>query len=278
MKKLFLFYIFQQMLLATAAQPYVDIFQFRYTHSFRSQNNSSRGTPFTHLWAGSDIPVKLKDKTYLIFSPYYENWQIDSGSRENIFPPLNGLVLPVGLLLPLSRKWSWMITPMVRTHGEKLFANNTIQLGGASFFSYEKSPAKKLRFGTYLNSDFFGFFIMPLLGADWHMNDRNYFFGLLPGRFTWEHKFNNHFYGGVTFRAITSSYRLQNNKYLRIDDNQLSVFLDAFPAKRLCLTLEPGYGILRKLRTGTAKRKYDASGNWGDGFFIKLSAGYRMRL
>jgi hypothetical protein len=278
MKKFILFYGFQQLMLAASAQPYVDIFQFRYTHAFRSQNNSSRGTPFNHFWAGSDIPLKLKEKTYLIFSPYFENWQIDSGSRENIVPSVKGLVLPVGLLIPISSKWSWMITPMVRSNSEQLLSGNSFQAGGATFFSYEKSPGKKLRFGTYVNSDFFGFFIMPLLGADWRMNDKNYFFGLLPGRFTWEHQFNSHFYGGVTFRAITNSYRIQNDRYLRIDDNQLSVFLDAYPAKRLCFTLEPGYGIQRKLRTGTVKRKYDNADNWGDGFFIKLSAGYRMRL
>lgn len=103
---------------------------------------------------------------------------------------------------------------------------------------------------------------MPLLGADWRSNEKNYFFGLLPGRFTWEHKFNNSFYGGITFRAITSSYRFENGNYLRIDDNQLSAFLDVYPAKQICLTLEPGYGILRQLRMGTEKRSYFNKDKW----------------
>jgi hypothetical protein len=110
------------------------------------------------------------------------------------------------------------------------------------------------------------------------MDQKNYFFGLLPGRFTWEHQFNNRLYGGMTFRAITNSYRLQNGQYLRIDDNQLSTFLDMYPLKNICFTLEPGYGILRKLRTGTNNRDYITDEKWGDGLFIKLSAAYRIRL
>lgn len=278
MKKPLLLSVLMLLLLAATAQPYVDPLQVRYTNAFRSQQKS-RATPFTHWWAGNDLPIKIKDKTYLLLSPYYENWQFDSASIKKIIPSVQGIVLPVGLLLPLkNQKWSLAITAMVRSNGEKLFTDKTYQFGGAGFLSYEKAKGKKLRFGAYVNTDFFGFFFMPLLGADWRMNEKNYFFGLLPGRFTWEHKFNNSLYGGITFRAITNSYRFQNGQYLRIDDNQLSTFLDVYPAKQWCLTLEPGYGILRQLRMGTIKKSYFNKDKWGDGWFIKLSAAYRIRF
>ena len=268
----------QSLVVTAFAQPYVDIFQARYTYAFRSSNDNSKGTPFMHFWAGSDLPIKIKDKTYLLFSPYFESWSIDSATKENSVPSVKGLVLPIGLLFPLNDKWSWMISGIVRTNGEELFKPSTYQAGGVTFFSYQRSPGKKIRFGVYMNSDFFGLFVMPLVGADWKANDKDHFFGLLPGRFTWEHRFRKSLYGGATFRAITNSYRLKNNEYLRIDDNQLSLFVDAYVAKKICFTLEPGYGILRKLRTGTEKRKYTSDDNWGDGFFIKISAAYRLRL
>ena len=260
-------------------QPYVDPLQVRFTNGFRNNNSTERGTPFTHLWAGSDIPVKLAPETYLLLSPYYENWQLDSGKRENIVPGVHSLSLPVGLLLPLkNKKWSLSLTAILRSNAEKLLADKTIQAGGAGFLSYEKAKGKKLRFGLYINSDFFGLFVMPLAGADWRINKRNYLFGLLPGRFTWEHQFNNRLFGGLTFRAITNSYRLRNGNYLRIDDNQLSGFLDIYLSRRICLTVEPGYGIMRKLRTGVEKREYFPGKNWEDGFFIKLSTAYRIRF
>ena len=278
MKKIILFSLLLFSIIPLIAQPYVDPFQVRYTSAFKS-HNTIRGTPFSHLWAGCDLPVKLKEKTYLLFSPYYENWQIDSASVHHILPSLHGVVLPVGILFPLkNKKWSMLLTAIVRSNAEKLFSANTLQYGAAGFISYEKAAGKKIRLGAYMNTDFFGFFFMPLLGADWQMNKNNYFFGLLPGRFTWEHKLNSRWYTGITFRAITSSYRLQNGKYVRIDDNQLSAFVDAYPAKRICITLEPGYGILRKLRMGTEKRTYFSNDDWGDGWFIKLSGSYRIRL
>lgn len=278
MKRLFLISSFQILVLLLSAQPYVDPIQVRYTYAFRSGGNS-RGTPFTHLWAGSDLPIKIKTNTYLLLSPFYENWQIDSASVKNIQPGVHSIAFPMGLILPLkNKKWTMVINPILRTNGEELFASNTFQFGGVGFFGYERSPGQKIRFGAYMNADFFGFFFMPLLGADWRIDERNYLFGLLPGRFTWEHQFNSHLYGGMTFRAITNSYRLKDGQYLRIDDNQVSAFLDIYPAKNICFTLEPGYGILRKLRNGTEKKTYTTTDKWGDGLFIKLSAAYRVRL
>lgn len=278
MKKIIFYSGLQLLFFLASSQPYVDPIQVRYTHAFRSANNN-RGTPYTHLWVGSDLPIEIKKKTYLLLSPFYENWQLDSASVKNIFPATHSLAMPVGILLPLKNPdWTLSVIAIARTNGEKLFASNTFQFGGISFFSYEKSPGKKIRFGAYTNSDFFGLFIIPLFGADWRMDQKNYFFGLLPGRFTWEHQFNDRLYGGMTFRAITNCYRLQNGQYLRIDDNQLSTFLDVYPSKKICLTLEPGYGILRKLRTGISNRDYITDEKWGDGLFIKLSASYRIRL
>ncbi len=259
------------------AQPYVDPLQVRYTYAFRSDNSAA--TPFMHLWAGCDLPIKLRDKTYQLLSPFYESWRLDSADSKNVLPTVQSIAFPIGFLFPLhNEKWSMNLMPIVRWNGEKLFGENTFQFGGVAFVSYEKKPGMKFRLGMYANSDFFGLFVMPLFGTDWRINKRNYLFGLLPGRLTWEHQFTNRLYGGSTFRAITNSYRLADGKYVRIDDNQLSPYLDAYLSKHICLTLEPGYGIMRKLRTGNEKKQYITDRNWGDGLFIKLSASYRIRL
>ena len=259
------------------AQPYVDPFQVRYTYGFR--NDKAEATPFTHLWAGSDIPIKLKENTYLLLSPYYEQWQIDSANREEIVPGVQSLAFPVGLIFPIKNSnWSLTLLPTLRSNGEKLFADNTIQYGGAGFATWARKPNQKFRFGVYLNKEFFGWFVIPLLGTDWRINAKNYIFGLLPGRLTYEHQWSTKFYGGATFRAITNSFRLSNGRYLRLDDNQVSLYLDYYPAKKLCITVEPGYGVLRKIRTGINNKNYLTERNWGDGPFIKLSASYRVRL
>ncbi|HET6767771.1 MAG TPA: hypothetical protein VFH08_10245 [Chitinophagaceae bacterium] len=261
----------------TFAQPYVDPFQVRYTYGFR--NDKAEATPFTHLWVGSDIPIKIKDNTYLLVSPFYERWEIDSASKDEIVPPVQSIAFPVGLMLPLNdSKWALTILPTLRTNSEELFSDKTFQFGGATFITWARKAQQKFRFGVYVNDEFFGVFVMPLIGADWRIDEKNYLFGLLPGRLTWEHQWSKNLFGGATFRAITNSYRLSGGQYLRIDDNQVSIYMDYYPAKRFCITLEPGYGVFRKMRTGINDKHYLTNRNWGDGPFIKLSTAYRIRL
>ncbi len=276
MRNLFLILILNCLSYGLSAQPYVDPLNLRYTYAFR--NTAAFATPHSHLYIGSDLPIKLKATTYLLLSPFYERWQIDSGAKKDIVPTVQSLALPVGLIFPLKNKWSLTLMGIVRKNGEALFGMKSLQVGGTGFASYAVRPDKKFRFGMYMNTDFFGFFFMPLLGTDWRINKKNYLFGLLPGRLTWEHQWSPKLYGGLTFRAITNSFRLTQNQFLRLDDNQLSAFLDFYPAKNWVLTLEPGYGLFRKIRTGADKRTYLLTRNWGDGVFIKLSGSYRVRL
>lgn len=80
------------------AQPYVDPIQVRYMNAFRSNNTPA--TPFTHLWAGSDLPIRLKGDAFLLLSPFYEQWSIDSADTEEIYPTVHSIALPVGLIMP----------------------------------------------------------------------------------------------------------------------------------------------------------------------------------
>ncbi|MFM2135558.1 MAG: hypothetical protein RL021_958 [Bacteroidota bacterium] len=262
--------------LSLDAQPYIDPFQIRHTTGFRSKD--SYATPFTHVYAGSDLPLRLKENTFLLLSPFYESWNIDHGENKEFLPNVRSIALPVGLMLPLDDRWSLNVTPIIRTNGEQMFKDNTIQLGGVSFVSYAVNPQMKIRAGVYLNEEFFGLFVWPLLGADWKLGTNDYLFGLLPGRFTYEHRWSNRWYGGVTFRALTNSFRLEDGNFVRVDDNQFSLYVDIYPVRNWCVTVEPGYGIARKLRAGADSRSYFSENDMGDGIFIKLSTAYRIRL
>lgn len=260
-----------------SAQPYVDLFQVRYMNAFK--NSKGQATPFTHLWAGTDLPLKIKNNTYILLSPFYELWKFDSAHNDDIVPKVQSLALAAGLMFPLrDTKWSLTILPIFRSNSEQLFKSNSLQFGAVAFTSYARKQQQKFRFGVYINKEFFGLFVVPLVGTDWRIDKRNYLFGLLPGRLTYEHQLNRQFYWGATFRAITNSYRLGNAQFVRLDDNQLSLYLDYYPAKKLCVTIEPGVGLIRKMRKGTNSKDYTSSINWGDGAFIKLSSSYRIRL
>ncbi len=259
------------------AQPYVDPLQVRYMYAL--ENKHPVATPYTHLYAGSDLPIKLKGGTILWLNPYFEQWSIDSAETKEIYPTVQSLVLPVGLIMPFPEsKWTLTVIPFVKSNGEELLAENTFQYGGIVLAGFERNPNQKIRFGVYANTEFFGLYILPLLGANWRIDDRNYLFGVLPGRLTYEHKINERFYSGFTFRSPTTSYRFSNGEFIRLNDNQLSLFVDYYFTRHFCITLEPGFGVLRKIRTGINKQEYLTQVDWGDGPFIKLSAAYRIRL
>ena len=278
MIKQLLFIILSLVTFDAFTQPYVDPFNIQYTRAF--QNKSKPGTPFNHTYLGPDFPLKQRNNGLIVISPVYEKWNIDSSSDKNYLPAVSSIALALSLVIPLDENhWSLTVSAIPRFNSEGLSFDNSFQMGGVLLAVYKKKESLAYKFGVYANNEFFGLFIIPLAGIDWRIDKNNNLFGVLPGRLTYEHKLNNNFYTGATFRAITNSYRLSNGNYLRIDDNQLSAYLDFYPAKHIVLTLEPGYGIFRKLRSGTGYNKnYLTDYNWGDGLFIKLSAAYRIRL
>jgi len=276
-KKLF-FLIACMATLNIIAQPYVDPLNIRYTRAFHTMNG--KATPFSHLYIGPDLPFKMKKNKFIVLSPFYEKWNIDSSSNKDYLPSVSCIGLAMSTIFPLDKNhWSLTITAIPRFNSEGLKLDNSFQIGGLLLAGYKKNENLKYKFGVYVNNEFFGVFVMPLAGIDWKINDRDHLFGILPGRLTFEHKLNNNFYTGATFRAITNSYRLSNGSYLRIADNQLSGFIDCYATKHIVISGEAGYGIFRSLHSGTSRNKnYTTDYNWSDGMFIKICTSYRIRL
>jgi hypothetical protein len=259
-----------------AAQPYVDVLQVRYLHGL--DDKTPKASKTTHLWIGSDLPIRFSDKSILLVSPTYESLQFGADGSNETLPTVSSFALPVGYIKPIGNKWTITVIPIIRWNGEKLFADNTFQFGGVTFAGFTPKPGKQFRAGVYLNDEFFGLFVIPLLGIDWRLDDKNYLFGMLPGRLTFEHQFGQRLFGGFSFRAPSNSYRLENGMFVRVNDHQVSAYLDFYVSKHICLTVEPGYGAFRKLRLGFRDKNYITELIWPDNPFIKLNASYRIRL
>jgi hypothetical protein len=118
----------------------------------------------------------------------------------------------------------------------------------------------------------------------------NNLFGVLPGSMVFEHKVSRKFYVGSSFRALTNSYRLQTidpcfsgdcsaKEYLRVDDNQLGIFADTYLSKKIVLTAETGYSILRKYRFGLKGQSIHLRNDYkNDNFYCRASIAYRLRF
>jgi len=270
-----------------ACQPYLDILNVRYQFSpekglFRQHNTAS---DFTYLNISLNLPYQFKrDSSILVFSPYAEKWDVTLSDTTEMGITVNSLILPLTYIRPVSAKWTLSFTAIPRWNGnnKNRFENN-FQMGMAVLASYRKNQTLVYKMGLYYNKEFSGPFFMPLLGIDWQLDSRNNVFGVLPGSLVFEHKSSRRLYWGVSFKAITNSYHTiltPGTNYLRIDENQLSVYTDMYLAPKIVLNLEAGHSIFRRMRLGLdgKTKDYYYKDRINDGYLFKASLAYRIRF
>jgi Domain of unknown function (DUF6268) len=263
------------------AQPYIDLFTVRYISSpeMGKLGKDKNPTRLDYLNISATVPIQFNNKKdALVLTPFFEKWtaHVESvtGYSENYY----GLVLPVSYIKSIpNTKWSIMTMGILRMNDAYFNGQSKWQLGGAILASKQVSRDLVYKLGVYLNADFFGLFVVPLVGVDWHINERTNLFGVLPASLTLEYKLAANLYTGSVFRTFTNSYYDTGPKYLRIDENELGLFLDYYPAKKVLLNVEVGHSILRKLRGG---EWHDIHDNWDadNGMYFKLAVAYRFRL
>ncbi|HTQ65499.1 MAG TPA: DUF6268 family outer membrane beta-barrel protein [Puia sp.] len=264
------------------AQPYIDLINVRYTNSPETGpvSKNKNETQLNYLNISSTLPIRFKNKKdALILSPFFEKWTSLTSVSGNYSNNHYGLVLPVSLLKTIpNSNWSLMTTAIVRMNDANINANGQWQFGGALVAAYyKKNSHLTYKMGLYINGEFFGLFIIPLLGIDWQINERNNLFGILPASLTWEHQFNHRLYAGTVFRTFTNSYHDGGPNYWRVDENQLGVFADYYFGKHLVLNLEAGHSLFRKIRSG---ERNEVKNNWNadDNFYFKCMIAYRIRF
>jgi hypothetical protein len=263
------------------AQPYLDLFTVRYINSpnIGKIGKDKNPTRLDYLNISATIPIQFNNKQdALVLTPFFEKWttRVESvtGYSENYY----GFVLPVSYIKSIpNSKWSVLTMGIVRMNDAYINSQSEWQMGGAILASKQVSRDLVYKLGVYLNSDFFGLFVVPLVGIDWHINDRTNLFGVLPASLTLEYKLTGSLYAGSVFRTFTNSYYDAGPNYMRIDENELGLFLDYYPAKKILLNVEVGHSILRKLRGGQWHNIHD---NWDadNGIYFKFAVAYRFRL
>ena len=165
-------------------------------------------------------------------------------------------------------------------------SNDDWQYGGVLLSTWKKNQDLSFKFGLYYNKEFFGNYFIPLVGLDWKIDSKNNLFGVLPGSMTFEHKVTSRFYYGLAFRAFTNSYREEpvdplfvGYNYLRIDDNPLGIYADTYLSKKIVLSAEAGYTILRRYRYGYKTENIHTKTDYKcDNFYFKASLAYRLRF
>lgn len=262
----------------TAAQPYLDVANLKYTNSPNTglMNQNNNDVKLRYFSLGTNLPIQFKNKKdALIISPFFESWrsQINTNEPQKYF----SVALPVSLSKTIpGTRWGVLLNGIVRMNDSSINKKTNIQVGGAFIISNKRNENLTWKMGLYINNELFGLFVIPLAGIDWKINERNNLFGVLPANLTYEHKINGHLYYGANFRTITNSF-VKSTGYWRIDENQLGGYLDTYLTKNLVLNIEAGHSLFRKIRTGV-KDVSTINENVQDNFYVKLAFAYRVRF
>jgi hypothetical protein len=254
------------------AQPYIDIVNVRY-YSMPINNSLYSHPKYNSEWitAGMDVPIKLKDN-YLLISPYFETY--------TTFEFLYGIALPITFVKQWknpSWKTAFTFIPRLSYEEQEISSSDIHQYGGVVLAIYKKKENLKYKFGVYYNSEYFGFFMLPLLGIDWNINSKWNLFGALPGSMSLEYKMMKRIYTGIAFRSITNSFRKSGDDYFKIEDNHLRLFADFYITKHLVFTAEGGHSIFRKYSRNYGG-KIEKAINFKDGTVYKAALSWRIRL
>jgi len=270
---------------ASFSQPYLDIAKIVYSYSpLKGLNEKTSPLQANFSSINLNIPIELKKGgDAIIINPFFEN-------NEGEVSGIDFHVRSAGSLFGFLKRnivenWNLLGGFIIRQNkeaGEDL--KDDWQYGGVLLSTFVRDQYLSLKFGIYYNKEFFGSYFMPLAGIDWQINSKNNLFGVLPGSLMFEHKVNKRFFYGSAFRALTNSYRLQTTdpsgkSYLRVDDNQLGIFGDVYLTKKIVLTGETGYTILRRYRFGFKKENVNEKTDFkNDNFYFRATLAYRLHL
>jgi|KBSMisStandDraft_5_1062788.scaffolds.fasta_scaffold00044_51 hypothetical protein len=270
------------------SQPYLDLFNSRYSYSPNTGSGSETNVPvkMQYFNFSANLPIRFKKSgDAILINPFVETWMIHWPGKEYEDRCLRGYALPIGYLKNFNHsRFSLLGMVIPRINMEKYSDVGHLdffQFGGFLLGSFKVNDKLVLKAGGYYNKEFFGPLFIPLLGVDWKISDKENLFGTLPNQLVYERKLNSKLYAGAITRFITNSYgMIYKDEYLRIDENQLGVFADFYPAKKLVINLEFGHSILRKLREGLRSDVGTSSINLDpkDNFYMKLSLAYRIRF
>lgn len=287
MKKLFLF-ISLFLSYVMSGQPYLDIVKLNDSYSpQKGLNEKSSPLQANYFSADVTIPIELKKggDAFLV-NPFFTDNQ-GTVSTYDFHVQSTGLFIGF-LKKDILKDWHLLSSFIVRQNKQaEIKLDDDWQYGAVLLSTWKKTQDLSFKFGLYYNKEFFGNYFMPLVGIDWKVNEKNNLFGVLPGSMVFEHTVTQRFYYGFAFRALTNSYRLQTidsltnygKKYLRIDDNQLGIYVDTYLSKKIVLSVESGYTILRRYRYGAIENNFHVKSDYkNDNFYFRASIAYRLRF
>lgn len=142
-----------------------------------------------------------------------------------------------------SLKWTALVIPKWAAGHHRTFdQRDAWQYGLYSLATWTQRPELKFKLGLYVNQEFFGTFVVPLVGLDWKLSDRLQIFGTLPNNMKVMYQVRpNKIQSAIVFKSLTRSFRIDHpDFYLRFNEVETKALIE-FIAGKSVFQLEGGY-------------------------------------
>ena len=191
------------------AQNYVDIARLYYSHSAPNTfQDSPSKTRVTEVGFDVTYPIVLKNGDAILTGFSYERTNV------KLFAEGYGSIASVAIRVGINKKHSdklsgrYLLIPKLASDFEQPSGRN-FQFGALALLKFVRSERVNYKAGVYLNSEFFGPFITPILGF-YYLNPNGKFEAnvTLPSLVDLNYKLHNVLNIGFNFSGQIRSYRL----------------------------------------------------------------------
>lgn len=186
----------------------------------------------------------------------------------------------------VNEKWeSYLrLIPRWRYQGENN-SSGSFQAGFLSISSYKKSDRLQYKFGVYYNKEAFGNFVIPLLGVDYHINERWRLYLIAPSYSRFQYNLvPKKWYTGLAHFSPISSYKgpFQESDYVRNDQILIYGFLERDFMKNSSVILQMGYTAKNNFVTSNINDPFNPRLQtvevfYSDRFYASLGIAIRFR-
>ena len=212
--------------------------------------NSDVSSNIGYLSTTLNFPVFTKGKSTFLAGFRGNMWTVKY-NPEQIWP-VNYYSL--GLMLTYNRKFnsnnSFLFVLLPRYNSDLRYSSpEAWQLGFLSYYIKRTSEKFLWKAGAYVNTEFFGLFVVPVFGLDWDINSKFSISGDLPIWAKANYMVSKKFSTGFAYIALVSTYRLTgefNNAYTSRYAIEPCLYADLQIVKDVFLRGKIGYAIDRK--------------------------------
>ncbi len=244
-------------------QTYFELFNINYNYSpDNSFKKSNAKLIITDMNMNLRIPIVLKNEDALMFGVSGNRLNLNSDIDTIKDMVLSSVNLQLGYNKKLGDKWQTLFVVLPKVSSDfKDITSEDLQLGGILLFTYTKNEKTKYKIGVYYNQEYWGPFIVPILGFDWQPTEKWDLFGSLPISATATYHLTKKLNTGLYFQAPTSSYRLSEKDksvYLARATNELYWFNEYYITKNIVFQEKVSYSVGRSFRLYGRHDKVDA--------------------